>query len=99
MEGNEDLSSNRDRSFEDDQDMIADQYEGDPDLDGLDLESYGSSLSDYDDEDSSALIEIPMQNLIPVKGASNSAHDNQSIDNSSLLNNNNPFEILFENRP
>ena len=81
MEGNEDLSSNRDQSFAADQDMIAEELEGDPDLDGYDLESYGS-LSDYDDEDSSALIEIPMQNLIPVKATSNSAHDNQNIDNS-----------------
>ena len=54
--------------------MMADDHEGDIDAENFDDDSYGSSLSDYDDDDNSALIEIPLQNLIPAKG-NNSAND------------------------
>lgn len=71
MEGNEDLSSNRDQSM--DQDMICDDHgDGIEDLhDEFDDElSYDSE--EYGDEDSSALIEIlprvAVQNFAPVKG-------------------------------
>ena len=92
MEGNEDLSSNRDQSFAD-QDMLADELEGDGDEDDFGEDSFGSSVSDYDDEDSSALIEIPMQNLIPAKG------NGSAVDNQSAAGPSNPFDIIFESRP
>lgn len=78
MEGNEDLSSNRDQSYAD-QDMVCDEMEDD---DGFEDDSYGD-LSDYDDEeDSSALIEILprafAQNLTSAKGPP-SINDNISV--------------------
>lgn len=75
-EGNDDLSSNRDQSYGD-QDMHVDPLEEDADDNDYDEDSYGSSLSDYDDEVGSALIELfparpsAIIGAVPVKGSSN----------------------------
>ena len=91
MEGNEDLSSNRDLSFAD-ADMIPDDMGDDMDEDEFDDEdSYGSF--DSGDEESSDLIEIlPRVAVQNLKGNGGSVNDNISI--GSLPNP--PYEIDFD---
>lgn len=96
MEGNEDLSSNRDNQSFADADMLEVALnDHEQESDDFDEDSYGS-LSDYDDEDSSALLEIipqiAVQNTALIKGPSSFNNDNPDNDLIELIytgNNNN----------
>lgn len=88
LDGNEDLSSNRDNQSFGDTDMMQDGMgDDDDDIDDFDDDSY-DSVDDYDDEDSSALIQIIPQAV----AQSTSAKGPPALGNE----NQNDFEIVIE---